>query len=53
VKARWFAPLPLSDRMDMLYELIDLAPAANPAYQDEMFAHPIAGRIRVVFSSMA
>jgi hypothetical protein len=53
VKARWFAPLPLSYRMDTLYELIDLAAAVNPAYQDEMFAYPIAGRIQVVFSSMA
>lgn len=47
-KARWFQSLSMSERMDLLCELTDLALSVNPALQERSHAQPVAGRIRVV-----
>ena len=47
-KARWFRSLPLSERMDMLCFLTDLALAANPKLLEHRHAEPVAGRIQVL-----
>jgi hypothetical protein len=47
-KARWFASLPLSERMDMLCDFTDLALTVNPRLQEQKDAQPVAGRIQVI-----
>jgi hypothetical protein len=47
-KARWFASLPLSERMDMLCHFTDLALTVNPRLQEQKDAQPVAGRIQVI-----
>ena len=47
-KARWFASLPLAERMDLLCAFTDLALSINPDLQDRKDAQPIAGRVQVI-----
>ena len=47
-KARWFASLPLAERMDMLCWFTDLALTVNPGLQERKDAQPVAGRIQVI-----
>jgi hypothetical protein len=47
-KARWFQSLPLSERMEMLCSITDLALTVNPALQERKDAQPVAGRIQVL-----
>jgi hypothetical protein len=47
-KALWFRSLSLSDRMDMLCDLTDLALSIHPALQEKKRAQSVTGRIRVI-----
>ena len=47
-KAWWFRSLSLSDRMDMLCDLTDLALSINPALQEKKRAQSVTGRLQVV-----
>ena len=47
-KARWFASLPLAERMDLLCAFTDLALSINPDLQDRKDAQPITGRVQVI-----
>lgn len=47
-KARWFRSLPLSERMEMLCSLTDIALTVNPSLQECKHAQPVAGRIQVI-----
>lgn len=47
-KARWFQPLTLSERMEVLCAFTDMALTANPTLQERKHALPLAGRIQVI-----
>ena len=47
-KTRWFRSLPLSDRMDLLCFVTDLALSGNPRLPERKHAEPVAGRIQVL-----
>lgn len=47
-KTRWFQSLSLEERMEMLCDFTEMALTVNPSIQDERYAQPIEGRIRVV-----
>jgi hypothetical protein len=47
-KTRWFASLPMAERMDIFCSFTDLALSINPALKDQKHATPIAGRIQIL-----
>jgi hypothetical protein len=47
-KTRWFRSLPLSERMDLMCEFIELALAVNPDLMEKKDAEPVKGRIQVI-----
>ena len=47
-RTRWFRFLPLSDRMDLLCFVTDLALSVNPGLAEHKHAEPVAGRIQVL-----
>lgn len=47
-KARWFRSLSMTDRMQILCELTDLALSVNPSLQEKKRAQPTPGRIQVI-----
>lgn len=47
-KARWFRSLSLSERMDLLCELTDLALGVHPQLARDRHAQPSAGRVQVL-----
>jgi hypothetical protein len=47
-KARWFRSLSMSDRMDILCALTDMALSVNPTLPEQKHAKSSAGRIQVI-----
>lgn len=47
-KTRWFRSLPISERMDLMVEFIELALAVNPDLMEKKDATPVKGRIQVI-----
>jgi hypothetical protein len=47
-KARWFQPLAIAERMDMLCTFTDLILFANQTIAEQKHAQPIAGRICIL-----
>ena len=47
-KVEWFRSLSLSERMDLLCNITDLALTLNPDILEKKDAQPVKGRIRVL-----
>lgn len=47
-KVRWFRALPMSERMEIFSNYIDLALEINPALAEKKDAQPIEGRVRIL-----
>ena len=47
-KARWFASLPMTERMEMFCSFTDLALAVNPGLLEKRHAQSTSGRFQIL-----
>ncbi|NLB56801.1 MAG: hypothetical protein GX811_13760 [Lentisphaerae bacterium] len=47
-KARWFASLPMAERMQIFCDVTDLALSVNPSLMEKDHVKPVAGRIQIL-----
>jgi len=47
-KARWFASLSMTERMQVFCDLTDMALSINPSLMERDHVKPVAGRIQII-----